>query len=280
VYEKSDIICIAIDKDRHTWSCNPYYINDSAFFQFINTIDVDNKIDIYEDDFSLSYLNARENCNRHRQLIAERLGKGGWHIQIDSDEYFLDFSSFVNKLLEIKPNPSGNEKPLNVHPNLITLFKKVDGGYLLVDSGNDFETAPFATNVPKYERARHNGHFNIYTDCFVLHESWARNEEDLRFKIANWGHSAEELESKKSQESYINLWKALDRFNCHYLYNFHPAKAEVWPRLRFLPGQNVEELIRNTSWPAYPYSALWLFFKNNRNVARVKHFFMKVFKND
>jgi hypothetical protein len=280
VYKQADIICLAIDKDRHTWSCNPYQFDNGSFIKFLSDIDVDNKIDLYEDDFSLSTLDARGNCNRHRQLIADRMGKGGWHIQIDCDEYFLDFSSFVEDLLALKPWPSGNEKPLNVHPNLITLFKKVDEGYLLIDSGDDFETAPFATNVPKYERARHNGHFNVYTDCFVLHESWARTEEDLRFKIANWGHSAEELDSKKRQESYINLWKALDRYNYSYLYNFHPAKPEVWAKLRFMPGDSVAELIEGNDWPEYPHSKLWLLLRNNRNVARLRHVLKKIAGHD
>ena len=71
VYEESDMICLAIDKDRHSWSCNKYEFDDKAFYDFIKKTDRENKIDIYEDDFSLSHLNARENCNRHRTLLAK-----------------------------------------------------------------------------------------------------------------------------------------------------------------------------------------------------------------
>jgi hypothetical protein len=35
-----------------------------------------------------------ENETRERMMIAQRMGEGGWHVQVDSDEYFLDFGTF------------------------------------------------------------------------------------------------------------------------------------------------------------------------------------------
>ena len=124
IYEQSDIICLAVDKNRKSWSGNKYTFDEVAFRSFVQQVDKDKKIEIYEDDFSRPDLNARQNCNRQRTMIAEQLKKGGWHIQIDSDEYFTDFSGFVNTLKAINPRPTGDEKPVNVCPYLIPLIKQ------------------------------------------------------------------------------------------------------------------------------------------------------------
>src|SRR5882724_10891186 len=81
IYQHADVICLGLDKDRHAWSCVPYEFDNESFFSFVKEIDTQNKILIYEDDFSLENLDKRQNCNRHRTLIAEKLGVGGWHIQ-------------------------------------------------------------------------------------------------------------------------------------------------------------------------------------------------------
>ncbi|MFZ6012192.1 MAG: hypothetical protein ACOYXT_17760 [Bacteroidota bacterium] len=277
IYEYSDVICLAIDKNRRSWSGNSYDFNNEAFYAFVKSIDSANKIDIYEDDFSLPELNARQNCNRHRTLMADRMGKGGWHVQIDSDEYFLDFGLFVSALKKINPNPTGAEKPLNVCPFLVPLIKKTETGYLFVDFRDRLpEHAPFATTKPQYERARQNGHFNWLVPTHVIHETWARGEQELWYKMNNWGHSAEELEENKRRLSYYNLWKSLDEYNYRYITNFHPALPEAWPYLGFCKGKTIEEFIDNFKTPEFPLSKIQLFMRNNRNVARFKFYTQKL----
>lgn len=277
-YAHSDIICVAIDKDRKSWSGNQFVFDDEAFFSFIKEIDTDKKITIYEDCFSVPNLSARQNCNRHRMLIAEKMGKGGWHIQIDSDEYFFDFAGFVNYLKSINPNPTGKEKPLNVNVCLVPIIKKTAEGYLFVDfKGGIPENAPFATNKPEYLRARNNGHFSILSPFLAIHETWARSEDSLWFKINNWGHAAEELKEKSQRISYYNLWKALDENNYTYIYNFHPASPTTWPALGFCKGQSIDELMANFNVPEFLLSRMQLFLKNNRNVARLKQLFRRIF---
>jgi hypothetical protein len=279
IYQFADIICLALDKNRRAWSGEPYSFDNEAFYQFIKTIDIDKKIDLYEDDFALAKLNSRDNGNRHRMLIAQRMGKGGWHIQIDSDEYFIDFGGFVNYLKKLHPNPSGNEKPLNVCANWISLLRKTGGGYVYVDFNNKLpETAPFATNVPQYERARHNGHFNITSPFYVLHETWARSEDELWFKINNWGHSVEELDAETKRLSYYHLWQALDAYNYQYVHNFHPANPSAWPALGFVKGESIEEFLQNFTPPSFPLSAWQLTLKNNRNVARLQSLWRNIIK--
>src|SRR5689334_5152113 len=89
IYPFADVICLSIDINRRSWNGQPYLFDEQAFRAWLTKIDVDNKIDLYEDDFALLNLSAMENDNRQRNLMAKRMKKGGWHIQIDSDEYFL-----------------------------------------------------------------------------------------------------------------------------------------------------------------------------------------------
>lgn len=279
IYELADIVCLAIDKNRKSWSRNHYKFNEQDFYQFIKSIDRDKKIDIYEDDFSISTLNSRENCNRHRTLIAERMGKGGWHIQIDSDEYFLNFESFKNHLLSINSNPTGDEKPINVCANLLPIYKRVENGYLLIDfQKKAIENAPFATNVPLYERARNNGHFNNISSNFVIHETWARDEDQLWFKLKNWGHASEELDALEYKESYFALWKSINEYNYQHIKNINPAKNEIWPGLMFVKAKSINELIDKLESDIPQTGNLSLKIKNSRNVARLKSIYNKLKK--
>ena len=271
IYEESDIICLALDKDRHSWACNAYEFDDDAFYAFVKSVDVDSKIDMYEDDFSIKDLNARENCNRHRTLIADRMGKGGWHIQVDADEYFLDFKEFVSYLKSINKNPTGDEKPLNVCVNWIPIFKNFGKDFFYVDFKNRLpECTPIATNKPIYERARNNGHFNKISPYFVIHETWARSEDELQFKLNNWGHSAEELQEQERRKSFLKIWKSIDKYNYNLVYNIHPAKPDTWPALSYCAAKNLDDFVNKLGKPKFPLNKLQIALKNNRLVAKIK----------
>lgn len=272
VYDSSDIICVAIDSNRKTWSGRSYEIDEEAFNDFIRTVDTRRKIVLYEDEFSLPELNARENCNRHRTMIAEKMGQGGWHVQVDADEYFLDFSGFTNYLRSLEHNPTGKEKPFNVLANWIPVVKKVTGGFLYVDFKSNLpESAPFATTRPNYERARHNGYFNKISPYFVIHETWARDEEQLWLKLNNWGHASEELETKEKRKKYFEFWKNLNATNYRRYYNVHPATPLSWPALAFGAGETFDEFIGNLDPPVFPLSEQQIRSRNNRNLARLRH---------
>jgi hypothetical protein len=272
VYEYADIICLGIDKNRYSWSGNPYKFDEKAFRDFLTSIDKQNKIVLLEGNYSSPTLNSRENCNLQRKEIAERMGSNGWHIQIDSDEYFLDFKGFADYLKGLNPSPKESDKPINICCPFIPLIKQIDDGFLYVDFGdNEPEMMPFATNQPVYLRARNNGHFNHYSKFWVVHQSWARDESELWFKINNWGHSSEELQLVKFRESYFRLWKALNKYNCHFLSNFHPAKPSTWPSLKWGEGATINMFMDSIKPPKSNYlSDYRLFIKNSRNISRIK----------
>ena len=100
VYEESDTIILAIDKERKTWNGDSFSINDS-FFAWIKEIDILNKVSIYEDDFYVADLSTMECEVRERKMLSEKMGIGNWLIQLDADEYFIDFEGFVN-VVEMK----------------------------------------------------------------------------------------------------------------------------------------------------------------------------------
>lgn len=240
VYESADIICLSLDAGRTSWSGTPFDFDSEAFYNWVSHIDKDKKIKIYEDNFYRSNYSPIENDNYQRKKMAEYLGTGGWHIQIDADEYFLDFGNFVKYLDSLIQQPTGLEKPINVSCNWVSLIKKTDRGYIYVKNrSNKYETVPFATTRPEYLNARVNSHFNHISPFFVLHETWARGEEQLWQKINSWGHD-NDFGSKKS---YFNLWKALDENNFYYIKNFHPLEPPVWQQLGFIPETEIEKAI-------------------------------------
>ncbi|MBT1686725.1 hypothetical protein [Dawidia soli] len=278
IYDHADKICFSLDKNRRSWSQQPYAFDEAAFAAWLQQADPQKKIDLYEDDFSLPELTALQNDSRQRMLMAQRLGEGGWHVQVDSDEYFLDFEAFVRFLLKINPAPTGKEKPLNVCPCLVPLIKRVPGGYLYVDFQGYPEVAPMATTRPHYKAARRSGHFNKVAPSYVIHETWARSDDALWYKISNWGHSDDELNDQRVRQSYYNLWKAMDAFNYQYIKDFHPGKATDWPALGFCAAESVEEFMRNYTPPPFPLSSGALWIKNNRTVARIKALYHKLFR--
>lgn len=279
VYDHADVICLSIDKSRRTWRGEPYEFDEKSFRDFISSIDKDGKIDLYEDNFSMPELTAMENDTRQRQLMANRMGKGGWHIQVDSDEYFIDFKRTVDHLKRLNPNPTGTEKPFNVCCFVIPLIKKTEQGYLIVDFKDQMpETMCFATTKPEYLRARNSGHFNKYIPVFVIHETWARPEEQLWKKINNWGHSSEELEYDKRRQSYYKLWKSVDEYNCQYIADFHPAIAKTWPAILFVKASTIKELLDSISIPSIPLRKLQWWMKNNRQAARIRWYSSKIWK--
>ena len=232
-YKHADIIVLAIDKDRLTWSGQLFEIPVS-FFDWIKSLDIDNKIEIYEDSFYNSELTTMECDTRERNMLANRLGIGGWHIQIDSDEYFLDFGGFVHYLKTLDSNKSHS-----IFAEWITIFKQKESEIFLIDSK---ERVPIATNRPIYSNARFlkkdKDVKEIYSSFKILHHSWGRSVEELEQKLANWSHNKD-----FDVTSYFNLWKVIDRYNYKFLHNFHPLDGVSWKALECIEASTIPELI-------------------------------------
>lgn len=236
VYNDADLIVLAVDKNRETWSGNPFVI-DESFFDWVKEFDVNNKIQIYQDTFYIPANTPSENDTRERNLLAKAMGDGGWHIQIDSDEYFNDFKGFVtylkanNHYLE---NPSQN--PVEIHVQWITLFKKVENGFLYVK--DSFDAIEIATNYPKYKymRATRHSKKNI-TKFILLHQSWARDEDEIYTKITNWSHRDD-----SDNLAFFEFWKKINLNNYHEVKNFHESDPTKWKSLAYISENDIDSL--------------------------------------
>lgn len=230
VYDHVDYIALAIDVNRCTWSGGTYTITDD-FFEWIDILDKEKKIHIYEDNFYIPTLTAIENDTRERTMLGKFMGEGGWHVQIDSDEYQVDFEGFIGYLKTLDCT-----EPTLVLLQSVTMFKQDDNGTYMVVSK---EMLPIATNSPRYEGARFVYNIKeIFAPFKMLHQSWARPEQEIYYKISNWGHR-----DHFDIDEYFKLWSFVNKFNCRYISNFHPLTPRTWESLEYIPTTNIPKLI-------------------------------------
>jgi hypothetical protein len=231
VYDHVEEIILAVDIDGKTWSGHDLTITDD-FWKWVKETDTAHKIKIYKDHFYIPGLSPMECDTRERNMLGKEMGNCDWYVQIDSDEYFVDFEAFIKKLRHFKA-----DGPTTIHCSVATLFKQLSSGYLVV--GESFEALSFATNHPVYDLARNNtsGNKSVEWNDLVLHQSWARTEEEILQKLDNWSHKHD-----FNTESLFKLWNAVDEFNYYCLKDFHPLVPVMWPRLILING-TIEEIL-------------------------------------
>lgn len=237
LYKDVDEIYLAIDKSRKTWTGNTLTISEE-FFETIKKIDTDKKIHIYEDEFYLVEMSPMELETRERNLLLAKMGKG-WCIQLDADEYIYDFKilkEFLIKNTHLLWFPK--QTPILFKGKLITLFKQTSEGFLYIDNEERFS---FITNQKEFKKARNNDEItNVYIETSVIHQSWARSEEEIIQKIKNWGHVGD-----FDVEAYLKFWKQLSKENYTEFINIHPLHPPLWPKLQYMQADNLEEFINN-----------------------------------
>ncbi|HAP96362.1 hypothetical protein [Epilithonimonas hominis] len=141
IYDHLDSIIISYDADNKTWAGNDILIPES-FFTEIKAIDIHNKIAFYKDQFYIPNREPMELETRQRNMMAEKMGNGGWHIQIDSDEYAYDFGTtakFLRKNRFLTKNPK--KTPIIFLVNLIVLFKNNKDGYYVIQPSHSMRRA-------------------------------------------------------------------------------------------------------------------------------------------
>ena len=260
VYAHADRITLAVDQACRTWTGIPFAIEDS-FWDWLRTIDVQNKIEVYRDEFYRPGFKAMENGTRERMMLAQHMGEGGWHVQIDSDEYFPDFGDFVRFLRRHARWTRPGARPIDIGAFLIPLFKQVDGGFLYIKDA--YETFFLATNRPDYKMARASDHLIRYTPFILFHQTWARSEPEVWTKANSIGHV-----DHFNVQSYFNLWKGVDRHNYRYVRDFHPLIPGIWPSLEWGSGKDISEFIRNYRAGHSLTVPPWLYFR--RRLGQIK----------
>ncbi|MCO6173804.1 hypothetical protein NHF50_01965 [Flavobacterium sp. NRK F10] len=254
VYRDSDRIFIAIDRDNLTWSGNKFEVNES-FFEWLKTFDVDNKIELYYESFYVPSLSTEEMDTRERTMLSEKMGIGNWLIQVDCDEYFVDFAGFVKQLRKYDHYLDFPIKDkIQIAAFWVIIYKYTEKGFLYVDKPMK---AIFATNYPNYKSFRRTHERTIYLDNLVLHESVARTEEELEFKLKNWGHNTQ------VNETFLAKWKKVDETNYKELKDFYYIEPERWKTLGFFPVKELSEINFYTNKDKkLKLTKSFLFFKN------------------
>lgn len=254
VYAQADAIFIAVDKFNRTWSGQQFQV-DPEFYDWLKTIDIDNKITIYKDDFYVQHLSAIENDNRERHLLSVHMGVGNWLIQVDSDEYFLDFKKFVADLRKhdhLLDDPEKNKVQFACF--LINMFKYTDGGMLYVKVPT---RGLMATTFPNYRVARNTREKIIYTDNVLWHESLARTEEEIEFKLRNWGHNDE-----VNVDAFMDKWRSVNKGNYESMRGFFYIQPEKWNELDFVAGNTIDEITKNFDGSKLLPSSFYIWKKN------------------
>lgn len=266
VYKEADAIFIAEDKDYRTWSGRKFEVSPS-FYEWLKEFDAENKIQIYKDDFYIPELSAIENDTRERTMLSEKMGVGNWLIQVDADEYFIDFKGFVKSLRKYDRYLDNPEKtPVQISGFLINMFKYTEEGLLYV---NYPTRVLLATNNPFYTFARQTRKRIIYVDSLLMHECVSRTEEELILKFNNWGHKTDFNISE-----YIEKWKSVNKENYKEMTDFFYLEGNGWKTLDYINTKNLEEIkIQLNNRPDLHPSSWFLFRKNIGQY--FKHLFKK-----
>ncbi len=240
VYPHVDRLVLAVDRDRRTWSGNRFSLPDDLM-DWLQAADVQRKVSVYEDSFFVPGRAPLDLDSRQRQMAAEYAGvENTWQIQIDADEYVLNCGDLMRALRE-EERRGAVEDDVMYMGNWISLFKQDEIGFFFVDNDGDYEKTAIAASRPRFRAARTTGSMTRRPlDVFLVHQTFARGEADLRHKMLNWSHAGD-----FNAESYLALWKAVDRDNYRMLANFHPRYPVAWRRLNYLEAGTAEEFVES-----------------------------------
>lgn len=264
VYPYVDEIYLAIDINKRTWSGNDFHIKDS-FFRDLEDYDYRKIIKLYYDEFYIPNVKPIDLETRERNQLLKKMGKG-WLIQLDVDEYIYNFEKISNYLrkysfLTIFPKLT----PIIFKGKLITLYRKLPEGFLYIENNEKFS---FITNQDKFIYTRKNPKIrNHFTNIIVIHQSWGREDDEIKLKINNWGH-INDFDTVK----YYQFWKNLSITNYPNYKNIHPIVPEVWDELKFLPCNSIEDFISKYS-KSNPQELI-----NINGLLMVKALFNKLFR--
>lgn len=249
IYDHVEAICLSVDKDCKSWNGNNFSFDQVGFENLVQAIDKSGKIKILRDSFYNPARTPIENECFQRHRMAEALGKADWIIQIDTDEIMINPEMFIAELEKY----NDYKRPVNIHGIWLNLIKQTTSGFIY----SVLKTPPLATNQPKYDYGRTNGHFNIYTNSFIGHITWARPEEEVKYKLQNWGHSHE-----FNGMSFFKIWQALDDFNWMYIKDFHPMGKEKMGGLFFSKAGSIKEFINIVDTIDHRFTAAQLLTNN------------------
>ncbi len=256
VYEGADAIFIAEDHEYRTWSGKKFEVSPS-FYQWIKDFDTQGKIHFYRDNFYVPELSAIENDTRERTMLSEKMGIGNWLVQVDSDEYFVDFPGFVKSLRKYDHFLDDPKRtPVQIAGFLINMYKYTEDGLLYV---NYPTKVLLATNYPSYTFARQTRKRIIYVDSLLVHESVSRTEEELIQKFSNWGHKTD-----FDMAEYLEKWRSVNKDNYQDMADFfYLSDGGGWKSLDYMDTKDLEVIKKRINNNPELHPTTWFLFKKN-----------------
>ena len=109
------------------------------------------------------------------------------------------------------------------------VFKSFPEGDLIISPESE-ETSIGTTLRGSYICCRTTNRCKKLLGGRLLHNSYARSEDDLYKKLKNWGHT-KDFDINK----YFEFWKNINLDNYKNVKNFHPLSPETWGELIFIP---------------------------------------------
>lgn len=237
IYDYVDKIIVGIDKDYTTWSGNKFQIP-ASFFSEVEKFDTRKIISFYYDNFYIQTLSPMECETRERNILLKKLG-AGWKMQLDVDEYICDIKvvvKFLRKYSFLTYFPTLT--PILFYAKWVTLYKTTSEGFFYIQNNERF---PLVTNISHVTKARHNTTiYDHQINASVIHQSWARDSDEIMQKINNWGHK-----NDFNSLEFFKTWKNLNVMNYLEYTNFHPIHPSLWKEIYFLKSKNIKEFIND-----------------------------------
>lgn len=210
-YNIADEILLGIDKDKISWAGNPYQFNDKDFLDWVDKIDLENKISIFQSNFHYNR-NPLINDTEERNYLSRFCT--GYIIGIDSDELLLNPNEFKDWMNVTNPVD-------DIECTWISVYKSF-GDKLLITLPN--ETASIGTaSVQAYTKCRLTNKKTIKSPLRILHYSWGRSRAEVEQKLHNWTH-AHDFDVKK----HLEKWDSITLDNYHTQVNLHPLGLQQW----------------------------------------------------
>lgn len=252
-YDYVDEIVLGLDKNRISWSGNKFSFNESKLWSELNTVDVDNKIVIVEENFHQNSV-AIENDNYERNFLKQECSHD-WVLSIDADEYLLNAKEFFNDFCPLIEN---YRDKLDICMVWATPYKIIGDKVLVI--ANEDDTPFFGENQGVLTHAKNTytyarwtslsaaGGNRLVSPLVALHWSLCRDEKGLKEKLANHGHS-----DVYKTHPFYNNWLNITLDNYKELKNFKttgigPAQ---WPKLYELPLADIESYYKSHLAGAY-----------------------------
>lgn len=242
-YDYVDEIVLGLDKNKMSWSGNPFAINENKLFPALQAVDKDKKVNIIESNFCKSKI-AIENDNYERNYLKSQC-RHDWIFSFDADEVLLNAHEFFYKFL---PHVERYYKDYDLLMTWATPFKEIDDKTLIIadEDGTPFltETQGVIThknNTFTYARWTENSKIPgklIATPLIALHYSLCRPKDALHQKINNIGHS--DLAKK---DPFFGLWNEVNLDNYVHARNFKTSgMGPQWPRLVSVPTAGLKDV--------------------------------------